>query len=403
MNNINIHHTKIRNYLDKLLIVFIVVALSRIVFDAYFPTMPNIAEDFGISYSSVELSITAYLIGMTIFQLFWGPLSDYIGRRLTLIFSLSIFSLGGAMCFFAQEYYILIIGRFFSGIGMSAVPCMRQAIIADMFDDKITISKISGKISSFGMIVTAIAPFIGGLLFDLSNSWRAIFMINTLLAIVIILYCIFAIKESKKHKHQFQGFYNSYLSFAKIIRNKNFTIYSFLYSIVFANMLVLFQITPKVLIEYNFESATSIGLFSTLVVVNYIIAGLIIEKINFKDNYNILNFGFIFLIIGSALGFSFLIIDKNILALLIFSISIIIMSIRWLLGSIFAEAIIDIEKTGYASALIGFMQFAFSSCVSLIYAFLDVNELQTFTLSFLFIGTISLTLIKTTQRSLQKT
>ena len=63
--------------------------------------MPGLVPIFGTDYHTVQYTLTLYLVGIAVGQLMYGPISDRIGRRPTLLAGLAIYTLASLLCAFA--------------------------------------------------------------------------------------------------------------------------------------------------------------------------------------------------------------------------------------------------------------------------------------------------------------
>lgn len=78
-----------------ILILGALMAFTSLSTDIYLPAMPQMSQDLR---GNAELTVTGFLIGFAIAQLFWGPVSDRIGRKLPLYAGMVLFALGSAGC-----------------------------------------------------------------------------------------------------------------------------------------------------------------------------------------------------------------------------------------------------------------------------------------------------------------
>ncbi|MBS1167428.1 MAG: Bcr/CflA family drug resistance transporter protein [Proteobacteria bacterium] len=85
---------------DLLLLVVLgaLMAFASISTDTYLPAFPAIAADFGVTEGRIQLTISSYLIGFSLGQLVWGPISDRVGRRGPIIAGLVLFMAGSLGC-----------------------------------------------------------------------------------------------------------------------------------------------------------------------------------------------------------------------------------------------------------------------------------------------------------------
>jgi MFS transporter, DHA1 family, multidrug resistance protein len=69
----------------------LVAALAPLSIDMYLPTFPAIAKDFGATAAQIQLTLSVYILGFTLGQLGYGPLSDRFGRRPILLSGICLY------------------------------------------------------------------------------------------------------------------------------------------------------------------------------------------------------------------------------------------------------------------------------------------------------------------------
>ena len=95
-------------------------AVAPLATDAYLPAFAQMADDLGVSASSVQLTMTTFLVGIALGQLGIGVLSDRVGRRPLLLWGsvlALVASIGAAL---APSLFVLLVARFFQGLGGAA-------------------------------------------------------------------------------------------------------------------------------------------------------------------------------------------------------------------------------------------------------------------------------------------
>ena len=101
--------------------------------DMYLPALPAIEEALGTSVSGAQVTLVAYFLAYGLSQLIYGPLSDQIGRKKTLLIGMSIFCVGAVICAAAPSLSMLVLGRVIQGIGGATVMVIPRAIVRDMY------------------------------------------------------------------------------------------------------------------------------------------------------------------------------------------------------------------------------------------------------------------------------
>src|SRR5688572_14545232 len=105
---------------QQVVIILVLGALSTISpfsIDMYLPGFPAIAKDLGTSIAQVQLSLTAYLVGIAVGQLVYGPLLDRFGRKLPLYIGMAIYILASLGCAMTTSIHSLIAMRFLQALG----------------------------------------------------------------------------------------------------------------------------------------------------------------------------------------------------------------------------------------------------------------------------------------------
>ena len=156
-----------------LLVLSVLLGFASISTDLYLPALPIMGTVLGASQGTLEMTISGYLLGFSLGQLFWGPISDRFGRRLPLLIGLTIFVAASAGCATASDAAQLVGFRVLQAVGASAGVVLARAMVRDLYDrDR------SARVLSTLMTIMAVAPLlgpsVGGQILALS-SWRAIF------------------------------------------------------------------------------------------------------------------------------------------------------------------------------------------------------------------------------------
>jgi len=170
-------------------------AMGPAAVDIYLPSLPAMAHDFGAPAGKAELTVAAFLLGVSSGQLFHGPLSDRIGRKPPLIGAVAVFVLASVGCVYATSIEALIGFRFLQALGACAGTVISRAIVRDLYDDRQTL-----QVLSVLMGVTGVAPVIapvGGSLILLFGNWRTVFWILTAFGAVLLVWLTFGLKESR--------------------------------------------------------------------------------------------------------------------------------------------------------------------------------------------------------------
>jgi len=170
------------------------IALTALSIDAMLPALTNIGSDLGVTApNNNQLIISILFLGLAIGQLFYGPLSDNVGRKPAVYFGLFIFGIGCIISMFSKDLTTMLVGRCLQGIGLSGPRVVTIAIIRDLYKGERMAQVMSFVLAVF-IAVPAIAPAIGqGVLYI--ADWRIIFVV--LLSLGTIAFIWFYLRQEE--------------------------------------------------------------------------------------------------------------------------------------------------------------------------------------------------------------
>ncbi|HEV7257012.1 MAG TPA: multidrug effflux MFS transporter [Bosea sp. (in: a-proteobacteria)] len=143
--------------------------------DLYLPAMPAMGEALGADAGHMELTVSGFLIGFSLGQLFWGPISDRYGRRPPVAIGIVLFVLGSAGCALAQGPEAMIGWRIVQAVGACAGVALSRAMVRDLYDGPGAARMLSTLITVMA-IAPLIGPLLGGQILAFAG-WRAIFWV----------------------------------------------------------------------------------------------------------------------------------------------------------------------------------------------------------------------------------
>ena len=164
------------------LLLSFLTALGPLSMDMYLPSLPDIGRTLHAPTLHVQLTISSYLFGFAVGQIFYGPISDRIGRKPVLLAALVLYGVASIGCAAAQSIHGLIAMRFLQALGGAGAIVLARAVVRDIYSGARASRELSvmGAITAFAPIV---APTIGGVL-QVLFGWRAIFVMLLIFAAV---------------------------------------------------------------------------------------------------------------------------------------------------------------------------------------------------------------------------
>ncbi len=250
-------------------IVFILGLLAMLMplsIDMYLPALPVISAQFGVPAGSAQMTLSTYILGFALGQLFYGPMADSLGRKPVILGGTLVFAAAAVACALAQTIDHLIIMRFFHGLAAAAASVVINALMRDIYP-----KEEFSRMMSFVMLVTTIAPLVapmaGGAVL-VWFSWHVIFRILALAALLASAMIFFFIDETLPVERR-QKFHirTTIGNFASLFRHKRVLSYMLASGFSFAGMFSFLSAGPFVYIELNHVSPQHFGYYFALNIV----------------------------------------------------------------------------------------------------------------------------------------
>jgi len=178
------------------------ISFVALTIDTLLPAYTEIKNKFLIVDSQLHWIITALFFGFSLGQILFGPVSDRIGRKNSVLLGVGIYWIGCLVCLVSNSYMIFVIGRFIQGFGIGGPRVVSQAICRDLFNGN-KLASINSFIMSIFILVPVVAPLIGqSILFFL--YWKFIILFFILFSLITTSFLIInveeTLKETKKNK-----------------------------------------------------------------------------------------------------------------------------------------------------------------------------------------------------------
>ena len=161
-----------------------IAALTPLAVDMYLPAMPQIAQWMATEISTIQNSLSVFLIGFGEGLLIFGPLSDRYGRRPLALFGLAGFAFTSLLLVLSTSAEMFLVSRLLQGLLGSAATVTIPAIVRDCFG-KDTARGMSS-VNMIMLIAPLLAPLIGSTILGFA-PWQGIFLFLTLYPFVLLV------------------------------------------------------------------------------------------------------------------------------------------------------------------------------------------------------------------------
>lgn len=237
-----------RQFPSWLVLMGLLTALGPLAIDMYLPAFPMIAADLHTTEANVERTLASYLLGMALAQLLYGPISDRFGRKIPLLFGLTLFSVASFIVAFSHDIEHLTLWRIAQAFGGAAGMVIPRAVIRDQLD-----TRDAAKALSLIMLIMGatpiLAPIIGGQILVFSE-WRSIFYIITACGLGLLVATIFSMQETLNPQHvrplKPKIIAVNYL---ELLRHRGFLLYSLVAALGSAGMFAYISGSPRTFIS----------------------------------------------------------------------------------------------------------------------------------------------------------
>lgn len=250
------------------------VAMGPLATSMYLPAFPAMAEAFGVGADRIQLTLSAYMIGLAVTQLLCGPLADRFGRKPLLLAGMALFCLGSVGCMFSDSIQMLFGYRFFQAFGAASGMVLSQAMIRDTFEP-INAAKKLAYMGSTTAVAPALAPVAGGALL-VAFGWPSIFLALAIYAALTLAVVSIGLPESLPRDRRQPLHPRTVLgNYVLAISNRTFLAHALAVSLMFAGHYGFMSGAPFVLIELFGVPEAHFGWYFLFVVAAFITGNLL--------------------------------------------------------------------------------------------------------------------------------
>lgn len=371
-----------------LILMALITAMGPITIDMYLPTFPDIAQDLQVSPHEIELTVSSYLLGLSLAQLFIGPLTDRYGRKKPLLFGLGLYLLATISCALSTSFDMLLISRTLQAFGAASCIVIPRAVIRDHYNTQDAAHALSLLMLIMGL-APVLAPVAGSFLGPIVG-WRGLFAIMLFIAVLLIVLCVVKLEESLKPENTVKLSAKTISgNYFGLLCHRNFMAFALSGGLGMAGLFAFIASSPTIFITQFGISPEDFGFFFGLNAVGLILGSQIsVRMLRKHASHKVLKIalllGLVFSMIGLLLTLTHLI-NIFLFVLCMFCLSA-------CLGVINPNATAMALKEqgarlGVASALMGCMQFLFGTLTtSLVSHWQTGTALPLFTSLFVCLG-----------------
>ena len=243
-------HQPLKGLPGWLIVLGALTAIGPLSIDMYLPGLPSIGAELGADGGQVQLTLAIFLVGLTLGQLVYGPLSDRFGRKPPLYAGLAIYIFASIGTTFASDIHQIQFWRLLQGLGGCAGVVIARAGVRDRCDAAATARAFSMLTLVMGA-APILAPIIGSLLLSVAG-WRAVFAVLALFGIALMVSVRFGMVETVDRRQTPPLRFGSVLRvYGELLCDRQFLLFTLSAGFGAAGMFAYISGSPFALIELN--------------------------------------------------------------------------------------------------------------------------------------------------------
>jgi len=259
-------------------VLAMLTALGPLSTDFYLPSLPEIARVMQTDVAGAQATLSSFLFGFAAGQIFWGPLSDRLGRKPILLAGLGLFSVATLACAFAPSIEALTLARALQALGASGPIVLGRAMVRDLYDG-VRAGRELARMGMFMGLVPAVAPVIGGVL-QTAFGWRSTFLASLAFGFALILVIVTVMPETLRARSpQPLSPIAIFRGFGVLLRNRAFRVYVALTALAYAGLFAFISGSSFVLIGIYGLTPVQFGFSFGFGVLGFILGTILAQRL----------------------------------------------------------------------------------------------------------------------------
>ncbi|GKS90844.1 multidrug effflux MFS transporter [Acidovorax sp. SUPP2539] len=250
-------------FLRAALVLGLLSAIGPFAIDMYLPALPDIGRSLGAQVGAVQWSLTAFFLALGAGQLFYGPVSDMVGRKPPLYFGLLLFTAASVGCALATEIETLVALRFLQGLGAAAGMAIPRAVVRDLHT-----GTDAARLMALLMLVFSVSPILAPLAGSgviALTGWRGVFWVVAVAAIAGLALVYGALRETRPAADRVESSLGGALrAYGMLLRDRHYLGLVFIGGCAMSGFFVYLAGSPFVLINHYGLTPTQYSLAFSL-------------------------------------------------------------------------------------------------------------------------------------------
>ena len=345
------------NHIYLIVLLSVLSSVAPMGTDTYIPSVPDIAKYFSVGIEKIELTLSIFLIGFSIGQIFGGPISDRYGRRKGSITGLLGYAFFSFLIIFSTNIYELWVYRFLEAFFVGIVVVNAAASVRDRFKGA-EAAKVFSLIGTIRSLAPLLAPAIGAFIIHFF-SWEAVFVFLTVYSLLVAIWVYKDLDESFTYVEQ-----NVIESFKIVLTHKKAMKAMLTLALGFSGFFIFISKSSFIYIEHFGISTDMFPLFfgfNFIILIAMIRVNLVLLKK--YTQIELIKFAIVIQIIAAFL--MIINYEGNSLIITMILMASYMSMMAFIFGNCMALALEHFSKNaGVASSVIGVLQFGLGAIIS---------------------------------------
>ncbi len=263
------------------------------------PAVPELSHQFGAPATTMQLTVSLFLIGLAVAQLVMGPLSDRFGRRPVMMGGIALNVFASLMAIVMPTVESIIAARILQAIGASAGLVVARAVIRDLFSRE-RAAAVLGLVATVMVVAPTFGPLVGGVL-ETMFHWHAIFIFTALTSFAVLIWVAVTLPETRDLNapaEQRQGFRRDLMQLA---RSRQFIGYVLVAAFGSSTFFVFLGGGPHIVVTLMGRTSAEYGLWFVISSVGYMAGNFAVSRLSTRYGIHaLIVWGIIFEIVGVA-------------------------------------------------------------------------------------------------------
>ncbi|MES2999576.1 MAG: multidrug effflux MFS transporter [Pseudomonadota bacterium] len=227
------------------------------------PALPDAARSLHVVAGEMQMAISIYIVGLACGQLFYGPLSDALGRRPVLMAGLCVYIAGSVAVLFAPDLNTVIAGRLVQALGGGAGIALGRAIVRETTPGDAALSRLA-LLNVMVVMGPGFAPMVGGAI-AASWGWRAIFIALSAVGALTFWLTWVLLPETTRPTRQF-GVSTLLRNYATLLRSRRFAGFALGSGCAVFSVYAFLAAAPFIFINELHQPVHLVGIYAGLMI-----------------------------------------------------------------------------------------------------------------------------------------